>query len=219
MPTLEECLTIPGARLTPRLLTTATTTTEAEVTGIAILSIRIAQESPWILAAALAAHRSRKGNTQTTEFCEAHGITSKQRRELLFVHDFYPPTSRTHHLSYAHYRDAALIAQPLPKARTVALAYLTQAAAHSWSVGQLRKAMRAAHATPEQPTTTQATGYSVVYDLRRFATKELPGVPRWSPERAKLVLADMGPAAEFIEQIRRIATSPTPPGCKKSLSL
>ena len=90
---------------------------------------------------------------------------------------------------------------------TAASAYLLKAASDGLSVTQLRAHIRTSRQTEKREQRELAlAGYSVVFDFHRFAARELPLVAAYSPDRARLVLADLGQAPlDYIAALQRAA--------------
>jgi hypothetical protein len=77
---------------------------------------------------------------------------------------------------------------------------------------QLRAHIRGSQRTerPEQRELSLAA-YSAVFDFHRFATRELAAVADMKPERARMIIADLGQTSlDFIAALQRIAASPSP---------
>lgn len=94
--------------------------------------------------------------------------------------------------------------------RALALRYLNDAAAQQMSVSQLRAHIRGAQRTakPEQRELSLAA-YSAVFDFHRFAARELAAISDLKPERARMILADLGQESlDFISALQRTAAIP-----------
>jgi hypothetical protein len=91
---------------------------------------------------------------------------------------------------------------------TTAGAYLLRAASDGLSVTQLRAHIRTSRQTEKREQRELAlAGYSVVFDFHRFAARELPLVAAYSPERARLVISDLGQTSlDYIAALQRAAT-------------
>lgn len=206
---LSDSLRLPHAEVSERQLRIDTTASDADLMVITRRLVAVAGYARWALATVLDALLTRKGETWLNEFCITCEIHPKFRRELLAVHTFYPESRRKLDLSYHHYRDAMLIVSDgKPKALDRALACLTTAHNNGWTVGELRRHTRLATATPQHGQATaiqQGFGaYECVHDFARYAHQELPRLATWSAERVTLVLADMGDAPAFVDQLRRL---------------
>lgn len=203
---LAETLAIPHARLEPRALIIDDAASDQEVVNVALRLVAVAGHSQWALASAMFTLLDRKGESWLNEFCCAAGIHPKVRRELLAVHTFYPRESRTHALTYQHYRDAMLIVNDgKPKALQRATRHLADAQANGWTVSELRKHTRTAEATEKPaPKQDEFASYEAVHAFARYARHELPSLSTWSAERVSVVLADLSDAIEFIDRLRAI---------------
>jgi hypothetical protein len=148
-----------------------------------------------------------KDETWAHEFSEAHDIDPKERREMLAIHTFYPPESRSIDLSYEHYKEAMLgIDDGKPDQLKRAVAYLESAVAHHWSHTGLRRHIRSSQAT-ELPDTTQSefNGYGAIFDFRRYIQHQ--STTPLTPERARLLLNDIGQETlDFIDRLRSLST-------------
>lgn len=134
---------------------------------------------------------------RVSEFCDAAGIDPKEKRELLAIHAFYPPKHRIIDLSYEHYREAMWgVDDGKPQMLHRALAFLRLAKDNDWSVTELRRHIRkeGATETPEpRERQTEFSGYGAVFDICRWAAKEIEHVDSMEPEAAQQILTDLGP--------------------------
>lgn len=206
-------LDLPGCTLTKRTLEIPLSITDAQlpIVGSKLLSVRGCLK--WAIGSVLSEMVTRKtppgkdpDETWANEFAEAHDIDPKERREILALHTFYPPHTRTLDLSYEHYKEAMLgIDDGKPKQLPRALAYLQTAALNHWSHTQLRRHIRSSQST-ESPDTTppQFQGYGIVFDFRRYIQHE--SAHPITPERARLLLNDIGEdTLQFIDTLRSMA--------------
>lgn len=174
--------------------------------------------------------------TWASDFADAHHLDPKERRELLGVFLFYREGSPTPGLSFEHHREAMWGAAnlapegvdmptggvppsapsvPSGGATTKAAAYLREAAAESLSVTQLRARIRATQRTtqetPAQTAPLDLASYSAVFDFHRYCARELPNLGRCSPERARVILADLGQEAlDYIAALQSKAARGAP---------
>ena len=95
----------------------------------------------------------------------------------------------------------------IPAQRVSALAYLQAAAAGSMSVTQLRAHIRGSQRTERtEQRELSIAAYGAVFDFHRFATRELASVSDCKPERARMILADLGQSSlDYIAALQRIA--------------
>ena len=218
---LEDTLSIPGATIARRNLLIDRATKDEDLPAIGYRLIAVRGFSKWGLGALMGEMIGRAGlgegtpndtdlaATQAGHWADCAGIDPKERRELLGVATFYPPRERTRDLSWEHYREAMWgIADGLPNQLGRACDLLDEAVEKAWTVTALRRYIRASQAT-EQPSDKQQShldGYGCVFDFRRYAARELECIATYTPERAALLLADIGDEAiRFIEELRSIA--------------
>lgn len=205
-------LDLPGCTLTKRTLAFPAALPDAQLPQVGSRLLAIRGCIKWALGSLLSEMTTRRttdprnpDETWTNEFAEAHDIDPKERREIIAIHTFFPPDSRTHDLTYEHYKEAMLgVGDGRPNMLKRALAYLQTAAINHWSHTELRRHIRSAQAA-ESPDTmqTEFTGYGAIFDFRRYMQKEA-GHPI-TPERAKLLLNDIGPdTLRFIDELRTI---------------
>lgn len=203
---IESTLTLPGITPGTRCIQISPSTPDEALIQAAERLTLVTDFSQWALAALLSELQARKGESWLNQFCDARGIHPKYRRELLWVHTFYPPSSRTIPLDYEYYREAQHQAYDgktysLP----TALSHLSQAASSNWSVGQMRKTLRSSQAESIPPPTAPLSDYQAVHSFARFAHQELPRLAQWSRERIKLTLSDLADAPHFLDQLRTLA--------------
>jgi hypothetical protein len=111
-------------------------------------------------------------------------------------------------LSFAAPVSALAPASPsIPAQRASALAYLAAAAASGMSVTQLRAHIRGSQRTERtEQRELSIAAYGAVFDFHRFATRELASVSDCKPERARMILADLGQSSlDYIAALQRIA--------------
>lgn len=114
------------------------------------------------------------------------------------------PTGAPH----AHHAGASPLAGT-PTQRTAALAYLRTADASGMTLTQLRAHIRASQRT-EQPVQRELSlaAYSAVFDFHRFAARELSTIAYLQPERARMILADLGQESlDFLAALQRVAAN------------
>lgn len=214
---LPDTIHLPCAVIQDRALHISPDATDSDVLDLTTRLVSVAGYAHWALAAALGELLMRRtradgapaAESWLNEFCVAHGLKPKLRRELLAVHTFYPPDARTYDLTYEHYRDAMLIAAD-GKPRALPRALETLAAAHDarWSVSELRRHARASAAveTPTPPAQASAFDeYHAVEAFARFVHGSLPTLASWQPERIAIVRDELREVREFIDRLDALA--------------
>jgi hypothetical protein len=95
----------------------------------------------------------------------------------------------------------------IPAQRLSALTYLQTAASSGMSVTQLRAHIRGSQRTERtEQRELSIAAYGAVFDFHRFATRELATVADCKPERARMILADLGQSSlDYIAALQRIA--------------
>ncbi len=191
---------------TPRGLAFSSRATDEDVLEIGRRIFAIRGQTKWMLGSLFAEMMKRRpaeaGSTQdydvgwAAEFAAAHDLDPKERREMMGVFTFYAPCESTPGpLSYEHHREAMWgVNDGRPQQLTRALAFLTRAASEGLSVTQLRMLIREQGRTTTTPAPDQLdlASYSVVFDFMRYAKRELQAVHTYTPERARMVLHDLG---------------------------
>jgi hypothetical protein len=179
----------------------------------------------WALGSLFAAMLERKrddgvfSDEWLSEWTQAHHLDPKEKRELLGVFTFYrgafSDTQPGHAifdvggLTYEHYREAMWgVSDGKPAQLPRAIAYLKRAREGSgMSVTQLRRAIREEHATDHaEGKQAEFPSYGVVFEFRRFCARELDSVADYTPERARLIIADLGESTlSYLAALREIA--------------
>lgn len=174
--------------------------------------------------------RARKddatGAEWAAEFAGAHHLDPKEYREMLGVYTFYHTGAENTKaggvgvgtlvgadgelagLDFEHFREAMWgVDDGAPDQRTRALAYLRTAHVGGMTVTQLRRHIRTSAATQTvEPAQTELAAYGWVFDARRWCEREMDKVHRYTPERASLILSDMGESMlSYIDALRDIA--------------
>lgn len=142
------------------------------------------------------------------EFASVHDIDPKEFREVTGVCTFYADCKDTPALSFDHHREAMWgVDDGQPKQLERALGFLRYAFEHKLSVTQLRRHIRASHASePAEPEQLEIASYAVVFDFMRWCKRELQQVHTYSPDRARLILSDLGQATfDYIDALRELA--------------
>jgi hypothetical protein len=165
-----------------------------------------------------------------SDFATAHHLDPKERREMLGVVLFYRGASPTPGLSFEHHREAmwgaaeattgggdeAGAATTGARGRSAragasplatACAYLTRAETDQLTVTKLRAEIRSTQrTTPVEQRDLAFAPYAVVFDFRRFAAREMQTIDKLTPERARLVLADLGSETlAYLDALRSVA--------------
>lgn len=150
--------------------------------------------------------RRRKDDSWVSSFCVAHNLDPKERREMMGVYEFYKGGD-TPALSYEHHREAMWGVGNNGGARDRAVAYLRTAQEQGLSYTVLRRTIRLSTTTTViEPTQPELADYSIVFDFMRYTRNQLPHLATYTPERARIVLADLGECSvQFIEQLKAIA--------------
>ena len=208
----------PHLAFTERGLTFAKSITDAELLTIGHRLFAVRGYLNWAIGSFFSEMLTRRTNEKLTtdeswllEFCETLRIDPKLRRECLEVFQFYSRApADTPRLSYDHHREAYWgTCDGRPRQLQRAIAHLRAAQNDSLSVSELRRLIRSSSVT-EHPDSTQTEfeGYGVVFEFRRFAARELPNLSSITPERASLLLSDIGDdALAFIDGLRAKAVS------------
>ena len=216
--TISQVVNLPGVQFTRNSLVFAAQLADEAIPEIGRRIHLIRGFSKWAMGAVLAEMIRRRDADETwaNEFTAAIQMDPKERREILGVHTFFPPPARTINLSYEHYREAMWgVADGKPEALRRALDYLRRARDGDWSLSQLRLTIRREQATEQPDAPTQAdldlARYGAVFTFRAFAAAELPNAATLTPERAQMILSDLGDAPKYIDALReRAAADPTP---------
>ena len=206
---LEETIKLPRAKIEAHGLTIDTAASDDDLMAIVHRLVAVGRNSQWALATALFELLERRGESWLNQFCIASGVSPKLRRELLAVHNFYPPEKRLLSLTYGHYRDAMhLVSDGKPKPLERALDCLGKAFENDWDVPALRKYAKRTTAT-EAHSAEERQGdfaaYAAVPAFSRFAKGELPRLSTWTKERIELVLTDLADGLEFVDRLRELA--------------
>lgn len=221
-----EVITLPRpglATFEPRGLTFAASATDADILAIGSRLMACRGYLTWALGSLFAEMmRRRPSGADTThadhdaswvgEFCDAHQIDPKLRRELTGVYLFYKSApADAPALSFDHYREAywGVISKPNGGGIREAMKYLTRAASENLSVSALRALIRrdSATAPSHKPDQLNLADYAPVLDIMRYAARELPRVSTYSPDRARAILADLGEAPAYIDALRARAAA------------
>lgn len=207
-------LDLPGCTPTKRGLTLTVSDEQLPIVGSRLMAFR--GWVKWGIGSVLGEMIDRTPKTKANEpdhtwandFADAHDLDPKERREILCVHTFYPPSSRTYDLSYEHYREAMLGVGPTnTDALSHASLYLAAAQSNNWTHTQLRRHIRSTQST-ELPDTTQTEfqGYSSIFDFRRYILAQ--AAQPITPEQAKLILSDLGEdTLDYLDKLRAIAST------------
>lgn len=165
------------------------------------------------------------GGEWAAEFAGAHHLDPKEYREMLGVYTFYQlgeadqgETGGTSGaqvgdlggLDFEHYREAMWgVDDGQPNQRKRALDYLRTAHKGGMTVTQLRRHIRTNAATQSvEPAQTEMAAYGWIFDARRWCEREMEKVNRYTPERAALILSDMGESMlSYIDALRDIAST------------
>lgn len=170
-----------------------------------------------VFAEMLARKRDRKEHNEPgvhfddawlAQYTEGHALDPKEKRELLGVFQFYARAGDTPPLSYEHHREAMWgAANGQPGELNRAIAYLDRAHKEGLTYTQLRRVIRKEKVTEKpEPKQAELAHYSAVFDFMRFAKRELDKVSDYTPQQAKLILADLGePTLSYIDALREIA--------------
>ena len=147
-------------------------------------------------------------------FAVAHAIDQKEFREIFGVARFYhgADLSQCGGLGFEHLREAmwgAASKHPGGGMLPAALGYLTLAREREWRYTELRRFIRTRDAVPAAPRQMELAQYGAVFDFMRFAKRELQEVHNYSPERARIILADLGESTFlYLDALRALAGSP-----------
>ncbi len=162
------------------------------------------------LLAEMADRRTEDAESWISDFCTAHALDPKDRREMVGVATFYRAATDLPPLSYEHCREAMWGAGGgAPGGLSRALGYLRIAHTDNLTYTQLRRLIRTQQAadTPPEPEQPNLSGYSIIFDFMRYARTQLPSVASYTPERAALILHDLGDALAFIDALRTKANT------------
>jgi len=120
-----------------------------------------------------------------------------------------PPEDSSARGVFATPAHAAATFQTGGASRNAAVAYLRTAEASGMTLTQLRAHIRASQRT-EQPVQREIAiaAYSAVFDFHRFAARELAAIADLKPERARMILADLGQESlDFLAALQRVAAN------------
>ncbi len=219
----SDVLALPKAVLSfsPRGLVFADDATDAQILAVGHRLLAAKGYISWALGSLFAEmlkRRPSKAGSLTdrdmgwvSEFCDAHRLDAKLRRELIGVYLFYqaaPVDSPS--LDYEYYRECYFGTWGMETGGRLskALGYLHRALDEGLSVTALRMLIRAEGRTTTPPAEDELNlaAYSAVFDFMRFAKHELPSVASYTPERARLILDDLGSdTIAYIDAVRSIA--------------
>lgn len=155
-------------------------------------------------------NRGGKNDQWVNDFCKAIGMHHQQRKELITVCLFYPSPLRSHALSFEHYRDAMIGAQPATAgAMQRAIGYLHHCVHHTLTVSALRRHIRqSSRIHSAQRNNSTLALYAPVFAFRRFAKAQTKAKSQITKQRARLILADLGEdVPNLITTLQRIASS------------
>lgn len=150
------------------------------------------------------------GQEWARDLAQARELDPKEYREVLGVFLFYRGVE-TPGLSFEHHREAMWgVDDGKPEQLSRAVAFLLHAQQHDLTFTQLRRHIRSSYpGEAPEPRQMELAQYNAVFDFMRFAKRELDDVHTYTPERARMVLADLGEAAlSYIDALRKIAKVP-----------
>lgn len=146
------------------------------------------------------------------EFAAAHNLHPKDYREVIGVARFYRGVdlaSLGGGLTFEHFREAMWgVALQTPGGGVdAALTMLRKAAGGAMNVSDFRRYIRGSTATsPKEGKQTELALYSAVFEFRRWARREKDHLDEYSPERARMVVADLGQETLiFLDALRQRA--------------
>jgi hypothetical protein len=161
----------------------------------------------------LPAWHDQRGGVRAGDFAESHQLDPKEFREVLGVFTFYQGAKDMPRVSFEHAREAMwAVDDGQPRQSERALAYLRLAEERSMTLTQLRRHMRSSGVTePVETMQLDLAQYSAVFDFRRWAQGELDKLPNYTPERARVILVDIGESTlSYIDALRAIAAGTKP---------
>ena len=144
-------------------------------------------------------------------FAATHNLNPKEYREILGVARFYRGVDLKAlggMLTFEHYREAMWGAALKPGAGApLAVELLLKASGGGMSISDFRRHIRTTYATETRaPRQTDLALYSAVFEFRRYAKREIETIDSFTPERARLILADLGEESLlFIDALRALA--------------
>jgi hypothetical protein len=121
------------------------------------------------------------------------------------THGTFPTDTPVHQSPPPLFADGG--SQQSASQRASALAYLAEADRRGLTLSQFRAHIRQTQRTqkPEQRELALAA-YSVVFDFHRFAARELAAIATLKPDRARMILSDLGSESlAFIAELQRLA--------------
>lgn len=173
-------------------------------------------------ASARARKDEKNGTEWAGEFAAAHQLDPKEYREMIGVFTFYRVGTDSGEkalrelgsLSFEHYREAMwAVDDGQPQQLERAIAHLRHARDQRWTtVAPLRRYIRSSSATQTvEPTQPELAAYGAVFEFMRWAKRELDRVESYTPERAALILSDLGDSTlSYIDALRDIAKGADP---------
>jgi len=193
----------PGASFRRNALVIEAAATDAQIRRLGFLIADVADGTDWWRSDYLAEIKARYGADKAAKASQSLGIEQASFEFFSNIAAMFPLALRIDGLTFAHHSEAMLGCKDDPES---ALSWLQQAKTNEWTVSQLRRELRQAHASYKQdgrkPT---GTGYSAVTDAERWACTQIEKANEYTPERARAVLLDLTKLRQFIEQISVIA--------------
>lgn len=215
--TIAEIVNLPAVQFTRNGLVFPSQTKDEIIPEVGRRVALIRGFAKWAMGAVFREMIKRRDNNDTwaNDFAQALAMDPKERREVLAVDSFYSLDSRNVPLSFEHYREAMWgTADGKANQHKRAMAFLRMAHENKWSVSQLRLYIRKASADErDEPLQDDLSlvRYASVFAFRRFAAEELKAMDQMDPDRAALILSDLGEAVEFIEQLKTKAAEAKEP--------
>lgn len=229
--------TAPGVcRVGPRGLIFAPNATEADLLDVGHSLFAVRSYTKWALGSLFAEMRRKRderredakagrndiprevakaddGGAWSGEFALAHHMDPKEYREVIGVVTFYAGQEHIPGLDFEHYREAMWATDDgQPGGVSRAMGYLRVARERGLKVTEMRRYIRSSSATePSEPKQMELAAYGAVFDFMRFAKRELDEVERYTPERAALILSDLGESTlSYIDALREISSGADP---------
>ncbi len=243
---VSETLHLPvaGVRLAERGLVFAGGLSDAELARVGRALFGVRSVTKWALGALFAEMMSRaeakhareetrragggalpdwheqQGGVSAGEFAALHQVDPKEFREMVGVWTFFAGVKTIPVGDYEFCREAMWgVDDGQPRQVDRAVDFLRVAHERGWrSVTQLRRHIRSSGGSePSEPRQLEMEHYGAVQDFRRWCTQQLAQVQRYTPERARLVLTDLGESTlSYLDALRDIAATDAPKARKSN---